>query len=169
MIPGQNSQDCKKLEPLLDDYLHGELPRATAEQLASHLEACANCREALDDLHISARLVGAAFEPVSEPDPGFARMVMARINTAEQWLQGQRAFWRPFEAVAWRLAFSSALILAFLFAYGLRRAPVATPLAPTGVLVPQTDAFAQSASFSPSTSNSNEVLIAIAERHHEQQ
>jgi anti-sigma factor RsiW len=169
MIPGQDSsQDCPKLEPLLDDYLHGELPRARAEQLASHLEVCGNCRGALDDLRISARLVGSVFEAVGEPAPGFARLVMAGIHTADQRLQAQRAFWRPFEAVAWRLAFSAALALAFLFAYGFR-ANARSASAPSPVLVPQADAFVQPTSFSPAPSNSDEVLMAIAERHHAQQ
>lgn len=169
MTPGQSSQECQKLEPLLDDYLHGELPRATAEQLAAHLVACDDCREALDDLRISAKLVSGAFEQCADPGSGFARLVMARINTAENWLQGQRAFWRPFEAVAWRLAFSAALALAFLFAYGFRNGPVVNQTATPPILSSQSEAFVRPASFSPAPSNGNEVLMAIAERHHGQQ
>lgn len=166
MTPGQNiSQECQKLEPLLDDYLHGELPRATAEQLAAHLAACGDCRGALDDLRVSTKLVGSAFEQSSDPGPGFARMVMARIHTAEHWLQGQRSFWRPFEVIAWRLAFSAALALAFLFAYGIRTSSQAV-LAPTATLSPaQHDVFAVPVSAVPS--NNDEVLMAIAEHHHE--
>jgi anti-sigma factor RsiW len=169
MIPGHKNEDCSKLEPLLDDYLHGELPRARADRLAAHLDTCGNCREALDDLSISAKLVGAAFEQTEDPGPGFVRLVMARINVAEQWLQEQRSFWRPIEALSLRLVFSGALVLAFLFAFELRTPSVVTPATPSAVLVPQADAFAQPASFSPSTSNNDEVLMAIAERHHEQQ
>jgi anti-sigma factor RsiW len=168
MIPEHKTQTCSKVQPFLDDYLRGELPRATAERLAAHLEMCGGCREALDDLRISAKLVGETFEETADPGPGFAHLVMARIDAAERWMQAQRSFWRPFEAVAWRLAFSAALALAFLFAYGLRAsAPPAS--APSPVLVPQADAFVQSTSFSPAPSNSDEVLMAIAERHHEQQ
>ena len=169
MIPGHKAQKCSKVEPFLDDYSRGELPRATAERLAAHLEMCGGCREALDDLRISAKLVGATFEETVDPGPGFARLVMARINTAEHWLQEQRSFWRPIEALSLRLVFSAVLVLALLFAYDLGRSPVVTPTAPSAVLVPQADAFAQAASFSPSPSNSDEVLMAIAERHHEQQ
>jgi anti-sigma factor RsiW len=166
MSPEQNiNQECQKLEPLLDDYLHGELPRPAAEQLASHLEICGDCREALDDLRISARLVGGAFEPVGEPASAFARLVMARINTAESWLQGQRAFWRPFEAVAWRLAFSAALILAFLFAYGARVASQTQPAAVSTVSAQQRDILTVPASVT--SSNSDEILMAVAERRHE--
>jgi anti-sigma factor RsiW len=166
MIPGQKgSKDCEKLEPLLSDYLHGELPRATAEQLAVHLEACGDCREALDDLRISAKLVSGAFEQSADPGLGFARLVMARINTAEQWLQGQRAFWRPFEAIAWRLAFSAALALVFLFAYGMRTntETAATPV--TSISSQQQDVFTVPVSATPSSND--EVLMAIAEKHHD--
>lgn len=166
MIPGQNStQECQKLEPLLDDYLHGDLPRTTAEQLTAHLAACGNCREALDDLRISARLVSAALEQNPDPGPGFARLVMARINTAENWLQGQRAFWRPFEAVAWRLAFTAALALVFLFAYGVRVASQAPPVAVSTASVQQRDILTVPASVT--SSNSDEILMAVAERRHE--
>ena len=173
MIPGRkSSKECEKLEPLLDDYLHGELPRARAERLTAHLEACGDCREALEDLRISAKLVGAAFEHTDDLGPVFVRSLMARINTAEQWLQEQRSFWRPIEALSLRLVFSAAVVLAFLFAYGLRATHGTAPSAPSepsAIFNPQTDAFVQPASFSPSPSNSNEVLVAIAERRHGQQ
>lgn len=169
MTPEHSGKNCYQFEPFLDDYLRGELARDAAQRLAAHLESCSECREALDDLRISAKLVNAAFEQASDPGPGFVRKVMAQIDRAEGWVQGQRAFWRPFEAVAWRMAFSAALALAFLFAYGFRNGPIVTSEEPPAVLVPQTDAFAQPLPFSPSISNSNEVLMAIAERRHEQQ
>jgi anti-sigma factor RsiW len=166
MIPGKkDSKACNEVAPLLDDYLHGDLPRGTAERLAVHLEACGACREALDDLRISARLVGAAFEETEEPGAGFARLVMARINTAEQWLQQQRTFWRPFEALALRLAFTAALALAFLFAYGIRLSSE-TPAPPVAsISMQQPDIFTVPVSTVPP--NGDEVLMAVAERHHE--
>jgi anti-sigma factor RsiW len=162
-------RDCKKFEPLLDNYLRGKVPPSVAESVDSHLESCANCREALGDLRISSRLVSGAFEPAADPGPGFARVVMARINTAEEWIQEQVNFWRPIEALSLRIVFSAALVLIFLFAYGLqiRNAPVAAQPEPSAIFTPQTQAF-QTASFSPSPSNNDEVLMAIAERHNEQ-
>lgn len=170
MNTGQNAgKDCKKFEPFLDDYLRGRSPRSSAELVASHLESCANCRDAMDDLRISARLVSGAFEPAADPGPAFARIVMARINAAEDWIQEQASFWRPIEALSLRLVFSAALALIFLFAYSLRatNTPVAPQPEPSAIFAPQTQAF-QMASFSPSPSNNDEVLMAIAERHHEQ-
>lgn len=156
------NKDCRKLEPFLDDYLQGGLPRVTADRLAAHLETCGNCREALDDLSISAKLMTGAFGEVSDPGQGFARLVMARINTAEHWLQEQGSFWRPFEALAWRLTFSAALLLAFLFAYGVRMNSQASV---TSISAQQPDVFTLPVSSVPS--NSDEVLMAIAEKHHE--
>jgi hypothetical protein len=168
MIPGNKAdKDCSELAPLLDDYLRGALPRAAADRLTAHVEACGTCRESLDDARISAKLVGAAFEEAEEPGPGFARLVMARINTAEQWLHEQRTFWRPFEALALRLAFTAALALAFLFAYGIRLSSE-TPAPPiTSISAQQPDIFTMPASSIPSVNNNDEILMAVAEHRHE--
>jgi len=163
MTPGPKAnKDCKKLEPFLEDYLQGGLPRTTANRLTLHLETCGNCKEVLDDLRISSRLMAGAFEKAADPGSGFARFVMARINTAEHWLQRQTSFWRPFETIAWRLTFSAALLLAFLFAYGIR---VNSQPSVTSMSVQQPDIFTVPVSTVPS--NSDEVLMAITERHHE--
>ena len=164
MISGQKHKDCEKFESLFEDYLSGELPRSEAERLTSHLDACGNCRATLDDLRISAQLV-SAFEPVPDPGPGFARMVMARINVAERWMKEQRSFWRPFETLAWRLAFSAVLALAFLFAYGIRVSHQTSVNTATTISAQQPDIFTFPVSTAPS--NSDEVLVAIAEHHRE--
>src|SRR5690242_20821283 len=112
---------CNQSEAFLEDYFAGDLPRPVAEQLTAHLGACSACREALEQARLSSRLINKVFTPVEEPGPAFTHLVMAKINAAETWLREQRNFWRPFEVIAWRLAFSAALALVFLFAYGLDR------------------------------------------------
>ena len=155
---------CEKFEATLEDYASGDLPRRDAQRLTAHLESCHECREALEDARLSARLV-TVFSEAVEPGLGFTQRVMAQIHVAEHWVRQQRSFWRPIEAWSWRLAFSAALAIALLFTYGLRsNSPVAAP-EPSGVLVPQTDAFAVPISAPPSTGD--EVLMAIAEKHHE--
>ena len=162
----QNMNGCEKFEAHLEDYLSGDLPRQDAGRLASHLNACGDCRQALEEARLASRLV-SLFDRAEEPGPGFTRLVMARVNAAETWLQQQRNFWRPLEALAWRLAFSAALVLVFLFAYEIKAAnPEAAPPA-SAVLVQQADTFVTPAYASPS--NSDEVLLAIAERDHERQ
>lgn len=165
----KSGRDCKEFELLLEDYLRGKSPRSSADRVAAHLESCLGCRAALDDLRISARLVSGAFEPAADPGPSFAHMVMARINVAEKWVQEQASFWRPIEALSLRLVFTAALALIFLFAYSLRvrNTPVASQPEPSAIFSQQTETF-QQASFSPSPSNNDEVLMAIAERRHEQ-
>lgn len=164
MISDHTNEHCEKFEILLENYLSGELSRSDVERLSAHLDACGNCRAALDDARIASRLV-SAFQAVPDPGPGFARMIMARINVAERWMKEQRSFWRPFEALAWRLAFSAVLALAFLFAYGIRVShQTSVNTATTGPLQ-QPDVFTVPVSTSPS--NSDDVLVAIAERHRE--
>ena len=164
MISDQKNEHCENFDLLLEDYVNGELSRSDAERLTAHLDACGNCRAALDDARVASRLV-STFEAVPDPGPGFARMVMARINVAERWIKEQRSFWRPFEALAWRLAFSAVLALAFLFAYGIRVSHQTTVVNVTTFSAQQPDVFTTPLSTSPS--NSDEVLVAIAERHRE--
>jgi len=155
---------CEKFEAALEDYASGELPRHDAERLTAHLEICLECREALEDARLSGRLV-AVFSEAADPGPGFTRRVMAQIDAAERWVREQKSFWRPIEAWSWRLALSASLALALLFTYGLRNNTPAGVPEPSGVLVPQSDAFAGPISAPPSTGD--EVLMAIAEKHHE--
>lgn len=155
---------CEKFEAALEDYASGDLPRRDAERLTAHLEICRECREALEDARLSGRLA-AVFSEAVDPGPGFTRRVMAQIDAAERWVREQKSFWRPIEAWSWRLAFSAALALALLFTYGLRTNTPAATSEPSGVLAPQTDAFAVPISAPPSTGD--EVLMAIAEKHHE--
>jgi anti-sigma factor RsiW len=156
---------CKQSEAVLEDYLAGELSRPAAEQLLAHLSECSACREALEEARLSSRLISKVFEPAEEPGPAFTHLVMAKINAAEAWMREQRNFWRPFEAIAWRLAFSAALALMLLFAYGMQFSNTSATAAPTPTAFAQpTDRFT-----SPSAvpSSDDEVLLAIAERHHE--
>lgn len=163
----QKMVGCEKFEVALEDCASGELPRRDAERLTAHLESCRECREALEEARLSGRLV-TVFNEAVDPGPGFTRRVMAQIDAAERWVREQRSFWRPIEAWSWRLALSASLALALLFTYGLRNAsPPATPEVPA-TLAPQTD-DAYTVPVSASPSSSDEVLMAIAERHHERQ
>ncbi|HKV28565.1 MAG TPA: anti-sigma factor, partial [Candidatus Acidoferrales bacterium] len=112
----QKMAGCGQFEAALEDYANGELARRDAERLTAHLEACRECREALDDARVSGRLV-AVFSEMGDPGPAFTQRVMAQIGAAERWVREQRSFWRPIEAWSWRLAFSASLALALLFGY----------------------------------------------------
>lgn len=161
----QNKIGCGKFESSLEDYANGELPRLDAEKLSAHLPGCPECRETLEDVRVAGRLV-AVFEETNDPGVMFTRRVMAQIDAAERWMREQKSFWRPIEALSWRLAFSAALALALLFAYDLRTAGLAPEPAVQAVSAQQTDVFTAPASASPSSGD--EVLMAIAQKHHEQ-
>ncbi|MHB8540593.1 MAG: anti-sigma factor family protein [Candidatus Acidiferrales bacterium] len=160
----QNKIGCGKFEALLEDYANGELPRLDAGKLTAHLEGCHECREALEDARLAGRLV-AVFQETADPGAMFTRRVMAQIDAAERWMREQKSFWRPIEALSWRLAFSAALALALLFTYSFRTPSPGPAPAASAIFVPQTDAFAVPISAPPSTGD--EVLMAIAEKHNE--
>ncbi|MGH9709048.1 MAG: anti-sigma factor family protein [Candidatus Acidiferrales bacterium] len=161
----QKMTGCEKFEAALEDYASGELPRRDAERLTGHLESCHECRGALEDARLSGRLV-TVFQEANDPGPAFTQRVMARIAVAECWVSEQKSFWRPIEAWSWRLAFSAALALALLFTYDLRaNAPSAAPSMATA-FAQRSDVVATAASAPPSSGD--EVLMAIAQKHHEQ-
>ena len=157
---------CKLSEAVLEDYLAGELSRPAAEQLLAHLNQCSECRETLEEARLSGKLVRGAFEPAEEPGPAFTHLVMAKINVAESWLREQRNFWRPLEAIAWRLAFTAALALVFMFAYGMQmnRMTTAAPAPQATLFTQPADTFSAP---TPVPSSDDDVLMAIVERHHE--
>jgi anti-sigma factor RsiW len=111
---------CAAYETVLEDYLAGGLSGAEAESTTAHLKTCAACRAALDEAASSARLLkmaGILAGPAPEPGPAFARIVMARIRSAEQPSAPEARFWRPFVSLAWRFAATAALALVFLVTY----------------------------------------------------
>ncbi len=162
----QKMTGCEKFEAVLEDYASGDLPSRDAQPLTAHLEACGECREALEDARLSGRLV-TVFSEVVDPGPGFTRRVMAQIDAAERWVREQKSFWRPIEAWSWRLALSASLALALLFTYGLRsNAPAAVPER-SGRLGAPNRRCLHRADLRASPSSGDEVLMAIAEKHHE--
>jgi anti-sigma factor RsiW len=163
-----NRAGCKTSETLLEDYLSGELSRGASEELEAHLRSCAACREALEEARLTERLVRGTFEPAEEPGPAFTHLVMARVNAAEAWIREQKNFWRPFERLAWRLTFTAALALVFLFAYGLQLgSAVSAPPAPTPTAFAQpTETFEAPAAV---PSSADDVLVAMVEKEHGQQ
>lgn len=121
---GYIERACAEYEMLLEDYLAGGLGDADAQRTTAHLKTCAACRAALDEAASSARLVkmaGILAGAAVEPGPGFSRVVMARIRSAEQHSAREAGLWRPFVSLAWRFAATAALALAFLVTYSTVR------------------------------------------------
>jgi anti-sigma factor RsiW len=66
----------------LDEYRDGELPPELAAEVARHLEACPDCRAALEE---RAALAGSLSRLArAEPSEAFVRGVMERLRPAAQ-------------------------------------------------------------------------------------
>jgi anti-sigma factor RsiW len=112
---------CPEHEALWEDYIGGDLSSADAGRAEEHLGGCAACREALEMAAASRRLLRTV-EPAEDPGPGFARLVMARIHTAQQERSSERAgFWQPFVWLGWRFAVTATLALGLLVTYDARQ------------------------------------------------
>ena len=111
------STACPAYEVVLEDYLNGELSVAEALSAEEHWKTCAACRTALEQAAASMRLLRAA-EKSAVPGPGFARVVMARVRTAEQERAAARTiFWQPFVSWGWKFAATAALALMGMLTY----------------------------------------------------
>jgi anti-sigma factor RsiW len=156
---------CRDYQTLLEDYLSGELEGSAAERFLAHLVRCTSCREAFEMVRLSSRIVRAAREPQADPGPGFTRRVMAAIRDEGARRFAGGAFWRPLETLAWRLAVTATLVLAFLLGYGLRTSFVpAQPVPQQVALQPEVrDIFSEPVQ---QPASRDEILISMAERNH---
>jgi anti-sigma factor RsiW len=108
---------CTQYEALLEDYLSGELAPVERERIETHLHACAGCSEAVRYGQVAQRLLRRSVEPAAEPSAFFAPRVMAAI-LAEEENSARTSFWKPFETLALRAAWSASAALVLLLAYG---------------------------------------------------
>lgn len=126
--------DCKTVQPLLAEYVDGELAEKAAWQVKLHLSSCAVCSRIADDFSATARLVSSLPEPVG-PSANFEAMLARRI--ADQCLQPKplttwdrvRLWWDEQTApgvkrpLAPALAAVAALVAMFPTAYLLTHQP----------------------------------------------
>ncbi len=131
--------DCKHCDALLMEYAYDELDDASTKQLKAHLDDCADCTAALDEIRITRRMVAQAPEvpPFESPEMTRDLMEMAanaadefklcdeedvfsrervprsagRIDPAPSFLDTLRA-WLLKPAMATAVAGSTALVLA---------------------------------------------------------
>src|SRR5579859_7623314 len=71
-------KDCKSVQPLLSEYVDGELSEEVTWSVKLHLASCAVCSRIADDFCATARLVSSLPEP-SGPSEGFEAMLARRI------------------------------------------------------------------------------------------
>jgi hypothetical protein len=120
---------CPEYEAMLEDYLEGALDNGGSRRVSEHLKECTGCTGALENASGSSQWLHLA-EPVRDPGPAFARIVMARIR-AERDAQGRAGFWEPFVSMAWKFATTAALALVVMLAYASRAADTTATTVPS--------------------------------------
>jgi len=160
------STACLQFEALLEDHIESSLNAADARRAEEHLRECAACREAFERAQMSARVFRAVAPAQVAPDPGFSRMVMARIRAAESELSAENAgFWQSLVTLGWRFAATAALALIALVAYDAVGARHAQPNQ-LGVRPIQTTDFFFASDPAQPPANRDDVLIMVAETGH---
>src|SRR6187455_1334329 len=69
--------DCKKIQPLLSEYVDGALSDAMAWNVKMHVSSCAVCAQVADELRATANLLSAL--PALEPSANFEAMLAKRL------------------------------------------------------------------------------------------
>ena len=75
-------KDCQAIFAMLSEYLDGQLPPATCEELERHIRDCPPCVEFLDSLKKSVKLC-SEYSP-SENPPALDPAVKASLQQAFQ-------------------------------------------------------------------------------------
>ncbi|MGA8145177.1 MAG: zf-HC2 domain-containing protein [Candidatus Acidiferrales bacterium] len=156
------SSACAEYEALLEDSVSGEIGGADAIRLSQHLKDCAGCREALEFVALSPRLLRLA-EASADPGPGFARGVMARLRTDKD-VRAERGFWQPLISLAWRFAATASLALAVLVAYDTTAHKNPEPAVAAIEASQLPDLFSPDPARVPTTRD--EVMMMFAENEH---
>ena len=139
-------------------YVSRTLPSAEILALHSHLETCADCRDAAADMDSLRNLLREAWDaPVA--GPWFAPRVMATIAAQEAEVSRGAAIWLAVPRFASRLSWVAAALLICTCTW-LYEWPVAAPPAQTAA------AFATEHLFDPPPTppNHDDVLVSLNEK-----
>lgn len=116
---------CPEYQASLEEALRdSEVCIEPNSALDLHLQACADCRGALNDALRASKLMRHACYPEYAASPAFVTRVMATIREATQ--AAPNTIWRPLELLASRMALVAALILLVLSVYLREFAPART-------------------------------------------
>ena len=161
MVASSSSHmDCAECCASLEDYIHdGAASIDAGSTLASHLAACASCREALENALLASNLMRVALETAPQPTEPFITRVMATIREAANVERAQVSIWRPLELLASRFALVAAAVLLAMSLYLAEFAPArpapGTSQAEIGAGMPEPPAAPPS--------NQDDVLISLSE------
>lgn len=114
------SLSCVWIRPRIERYVDGALRMRGARFVAVHLERCAACRVASEELARLKALVRQESPRAAEPDwSGFWATVRARIMSEEP-RPVRESWWMPLWKPVWghpRLAFGSVLLAVLVMAF----------------------------------------------------
>src|ERR1700683_353378 len=99
--PVNHHRVCEGYEPLLQDYLDGELKGANLEITETHVRSCRACGHAVALARQGSTLLSLANVPVDDPGPFFTHRVMAAVRAMAN-SENELSFWRPLELLAMR-------------------------------------------------------------------
>jgi anti-sigma factor RsiW len=69
--------DCKKIQPLLSEYVDGTLPDQSAWDVKMHVSSCAVCAQVAQELSATVNLLSSL--PTLEPSANFEAMLAKRL------------------------------------------------------------------------------------------
>jgi predicted anti-sigma-YlaC factor YlaD len=149
---------CPEYQASLEDALRdGEVCIEPKSALELHLQACADCREALNDALTTSKLMGHARYPEYAASPAFVTRVMATIREATE--AAPNAIWRPLELLASRMALVAAVVLLALSVYLREFAPARGSVAVNA----QTEIGAGMPEPPATPADADEVLMSLAD------
>src|SRR6476646_5558327 len=84
--------DCKKVQPLLSEYVDGVLPPDTGWDVKLHVASCAVCARVADELTATAKLLQSlpALEPSANFEAALAKRLADQVLTPARPTLGQR-------------------------------------------------------------------------------
>jgi anti-sigma factor RsiW len=102
---------CKKIRPLLSEYVDGALDSGRAADVARHLPDCSECSNLLEDFRANKARLSSM--PLRQTSTGFDAALAQRIaainqqRTQRSWLAGLAEAFKPSRTNIWRPAVAS--------------------------------------------------------------
>jgi anti-sigma factor RsiW len=136
--------DCRKIEPMLSEYLNNSLSARETLAVDRHLSECKACARFLNEMRQTVSLL--AYAPRREVSEDFMANLQARLaqtpppTPRRVWRDNLRAIFRPRTLPAWGMATAACALLVFML---IPRQVMTPPAAPTGTAVQTTDPLTQ--------------------------
>lgn len=93
-------RECESWEAMISRECDGELSRIDRESLEKHLEACAHCRSAREEMRELSRLASADVEPAAAARERLVGRIMGRIESDRSGRHWRMSAWIPLLAAA---------------------------------------------------------------------